>query len=311
MPFKLISARPLAQEFRRLLDQEIIAATAGLAQATTVVDSVGRMHDTRKHVKKARALLRMVRGPLGNRYFEADDELRTANRALGLLADSHRVLETLSAARREGIVQLSLPAFSAMRLRLERRASALEERATVDDVRARTVRLLKSLRQELATADVPSLDRAAILAEIRELHAAARQARRRAIKQPSVDSFHRWRRRVKREWHLFRLVADLTGDRLRDERHQLAALDACLGELHDVDVLMSAVTANSPLSRMEMSRVITSLRAHAHDLRHLADRLSAVLDERPRQLARRVRLLWGSVPRRRPAATVRAWQHTA
>jgi CHAD domain-containing protein len=310
MPYKLISGRPLAQEIRRLLDQETIAATTTLTQASPAAQ-ICSVHDTRKHIKKARALLRMSRRPLGRRYLEVDHELRTANRALGPLGDAHRVLETLAAIRREGIVRLPTTTFSTVRLQLEARAAAIEAGASVDDVRARTVRLLKSLRQEVAAADLQGLDRSAIVGEIRDVHAAARHARRRATKRPSVDSFHRWRRHVKREWHLFRLVAELTGDRLRDERHQLAALDACLGELHDVDVLTSALAANSPLSRMEMSHVLKALRGHARDLRRLARRLSSVLDERPQSLARRVRMLWGSVSRRRVAATVSLWQHRA
>ena len=309
MRYTLISGRPLAQETRRLLEQETHAATTGLTHAPSAHND-HRVHDTRKRIKKARALLRMARRPLGKRYFEADDELRTANRALGPLVDAHRVLETLAAAQREGIAQLSVAANSAVRLQLESHASALEGEAT-GDLRARTVRLLKSLRHQVATIDLTGLDRAAIVAEIRDAHAAARKARRRAIKRPSVATFHSWRRRVKREWHLIRLVSELTGDRLRNERHQLAALDACLGELHDVDVLMSALAATSPLSRMEMSALIRPLRVHAHDLRHLARRISSVLDQRPEQLARRIRVLWGSVPRRRLAATVRAWQRSA
>jgi CHAD domain-containing protein len=230
MAYRIISGRPLAQEVKRLLDQETIAATAGLTQEPSV-DTADPAHDTRRHIKKARALLRMARRPLGKRYAEVDNELRTANRALGPLADAHRLLDTLAAAGRAGIVRLSPTAFSALRLRLESRASALEDAATVADVRGRTVRLLASLRQEIAAADRLRLDRAAIVAEIRDAHAAARRARRRALERPSAAGFHRWRHRVKREWHLLRLISGLTGDRLKDERHQLAALDACLGEL--------------------------------------------------------------------------------
>ena len=310
MAYKLISGRPLGREVKRLFDQEIIAVTSGLTPAPGF-EPTRRVHDTRKHVKKARALLRAARHPLGRRYLELDEELRTANRALGRLTDARHVLETLDAVQREAIVQLPGPAFSAMRLQFEARASAIESAATLDEVRARSVRLVKSVRQEVANTDLRGLDRAAIVAEIRDAHAAARKARKRAVKQPSVAHFHGWRRIVKREWQLIRLVSELTGDRLRDERHQLAALDACLGELHDLDVLASAIAAHGPLSRPDMSHVLRALRAHAHDLRHLARRLSSVLDEKPQTLARRVRVLWGSLPRRREAGTVRALRRSA
>jgi CHAD domain-containing protein len=310
MSYKIISGRPLPQEVKRLLDREIIAAMSSLSHPLPGAQ-VGGVHDARTHIKKARALLRLVRRPLGRRYLEVDDELRIANRALGPIADGRRILETLAATRRIGTVALPMTAFAAVRWQLASRASAVEEGAAVDDVRGRTIRLLNSLKQEIATTDLLSLDRDAIAVEIRDAHAVARKARRGAITRPSVDSYHRWRRCVKREWYLLRLVSELTGDRLKDERHQLAALDACLGELHDVHVLIGAAAANAPLSRTQMSRLLKALRTHAHDLRHLAGRLSPVLDERPRRLARRVRALWGSSRTRSAAPAVQPWPLSA
>lgn len=308
MAYRIISGRPFEQEIKRLFDQQIRDATSGLTQPAGA-DAAQRVHATRKHIKKARALLQVARQPLGRRYVDDDDQLRTVSRALGPRADAHRSLETLAATCREGIVQLQGPALSAVRAQLEARAAASDEEAVLEDLRRRVVRLLDSVRMDVASAEIASLDRAAIVAELRASHAAARKARRRAHRQPSVATFHRWRRHVKREWHLFRLIADITGDRLKDERQQLAALDACLGELHDVDVLIGAVTANSPLSRTDMAKVLKSLRAHVHDLRRLARRLSAFLDERPESMVKRVRVLWGATPRQ--AAVVRRWRHSA
>ena len=309
MPYQLIRGRPLAQEVRRLLDQETLAMTSGLTQA-----SRGRskgVHDARKHIKKARALLMLVRGASRGGGIEADEQLRTAKRALGPLADAQGSLQTLAALHREGVVQLPAATFASVRLRLASRASAIEHDATLEELRGRIVRLIEGARQQIGSADLHGLDRAAVVGAIRDAHGAARSARRRATRRPSADTFHAWRRRVKREWHLLRLVAELTGERLKDQRRQLAALDACLGELHDVEVLMRAVAADAPLSRMEMSALLRMLRLHARDLRHLARRLSSVLDERPQQLARRVRVVWGSIPSRRDAVMARAWPRSA
>jgi len=105
MAYKVMSKRPLAQEVRRLLAQELLAATSGLTHPPTAGGS-HRAHDARKHIKKARALLQVVRRPLGMNYEDADEELRTANRAIGPAAEARHIIETLNAVLRAGIVPL-------------------------------------------------------------------------------------------------------------------------------------------------------------------------------------------------------------
>lgn len=308
MAYRLMSDRPLAQEVRRLLDQETTAATTCL-QTASMAEGSHPVHDARKHLKKARAILQLTHRPLGKRYRGPDEELRVANRALGAIADARRSVETLAAARREGVVTLPLPDFSALRASLEIRAIATETGAVVDDVPGRTVRLIESLMQEIGDADLQRIDRDTIVAEIHATHGAARVARRRAKDHPTSDAYHHWRKLVKREWQLFRLIKELTGNRLRDERHQLAALDACLGELRDLDILVAALKSAAPLPRVEMAHLIARLRAQGRALRQRAHRLSPVLNEHPRALDKRVRHLWEAPPRN--GDKEHGWQHSA
>lgn len=303
MAYRIVSGRPLAQEMMRLFDEQLIAAAAGLTGADRVV------HQARKNVKKARALLQLAQASLGGEYAAADNELRIANRALGPLADAARVCETLDAITH--LVATSPPQSSldAIRVRLHVHAATLSQTAAHDIV-ARTLRLLASVRRRASGWKLSRLTDTAVAREVRRAHAAARDARRETGRRPTIDGFHRWRRRAKREWHLVRLIADRTGNRLADERHQLAALDACLGQLHDVQVLIDAVATDSPLSRRDTAAVLRALRSAVRDLRRRAHVLAAVLDERPQDLEYRIGALW-SAPPRSPGREVRPWRQPA
>lgn len=295
MSFGIKVGRPLAQEVRRLVDQELTSAVSCLTEKSRE-DGSHTVHQARKHVKKARAVLQLARTALGSRYDDADDALRTANRALGPLADACRMTQ-LMAGITPGNAGVTNAMFQAIRLRLLARASAVEARAARDGIRSRAVRLLDSTRRQLDDGPFPPIGPEAIAAGIRTSRAITRRCRHEAARQPRIELLHRWRRRVKREWHLLRLIAAMTGDRLGDEQHQLEALDAVLGNLHDLNVLIAGVAADSPLSRPETARVLRALRGCASDLRRRAHTLAAVLDEPPRDLERRVIALWGMPPR--------------
>ena len=53
------------------------------------------LHEARRHVKKIRALIRLVQPALGTAYRAANKRLRIVNRLLAPVADGEAVVETL------------------------------------------------------------------------------------------------------------------------------------------------------------------------------------------------------------------------
>lgn len=296
MPYRIAKGRPLGQEITQLFDHQIAAAVSCLTDANRA-DTGRRIHEARKHIKKARALLQLAGRSPGVAYQKIDDELRMAKRALGPLADATRYATTLGHVRTNDTARLPASIFDSVRMRLHANAAVVNDRVTRDAVRARTTRLLDSVRQQALGWNLRDIDEDAIVRAMLACHGATRQRRRRARGRPTIDAYHSWRRRAKREWYLLRLIEDLTGGRVTDEAHELAALDACLGRLHDIQMLAEAVAADSPLSRHDTARLLVVLRSQTRDERRRAHALAAVLNERPRDLALRIHALWGAPPR--------------
>src|SRR5215208_5141851 len=82
-------------------------------------DPGGAIHEARKDVKKARALLRLVRADLkAGAYRRENRELRDAGRALSALRDADVLVETIDGLAERYAGRIPATAFDAVRERL-------------------------------------------------------------------------------------------------------------------------------------------------------------------------------------------------
>lgn len=78
-------------QLRKALSKECLRARDSTSQPTK-----SGVHENRRHIKKARAALRLLRGALGSQEFHRhDQELRAASAQLGKLRDREVLIETL------------------------------------------------------------------------------------------------------------------------------------------------------------------------------------------------------------------------
>lgn len=311
MAFQLRRGQPVGDEALRIFDQQLSRAVMCLRDPKTAAEH-DSIHDAHRHVKKARAVLRVLRASLGAEYRPADRRLRAANRMLGELADARAMVGTLG-----NLVDLdpALPAriSEALRARLVARAAGLERKAQFDRLRHRTTRLLEAERLRIPAWELEVRGRHEAIDVIEDAHRAARAAMRDALRRPTATTFHAWRRRVKREWHVLRLFAEHCGGRLDLDERRLVALDASLGELHNVSLLEALVSSDSALTRRETAHVLLALRRYRRDLRHEAREMRHIFDESPRRFSARLREAWGSPPAdgAAPGPTSEPWPHVA
>ena len=283
MAFMLQRGRGIGAEIRRLFDHQLGAAIDALAATPPEID------DARRHIKKARTLLRLARPALGPHYAAANRRLRKASHVLGVITDARMVTEALEHLR--GFDLRRLPASSVDELRRVFVAKQLTPSEVVT-TRDRVLRLLEKQRRELEHVAFFACGVHTVVAAVRAAHRDARAARQRALTRPTTQAFHAWRRRTKHEWYLFRLIdAEVMGGAV-DDQHRLEALDGRLGELHDVAVLLDHIHAYSPLPRSATAAALRAVRAYSFDLRHRLRRLVDVQDEPPRELEVRLLLLW-------------------
>lgn len=110
MSYELHTDRPLGKDLRRIFRKEIDGALAVTQGATEANDTP--VHALRKHLKKARAILQLVREEIGERRFRKRDHwLRRVGRLTSEIRDAEvrwqtfRQLERATHRRRNGSCQ--------------------------------------------------------------------------------------------------------------------------------------------------------------------------------------------------------------
>ena len=255
------------REVRRVVRQQIDLAIAVLTGKVTSLDEA--VHQTRKGIKRIRAALRAVQElcpefvSKENKRFRAiahrlanDREAAALQRAVaGLL---HRCNTSLIQVQ-EGL----LTHFA----RVNGDAGAVAKRI------AEVVSALDQAKREARdwTCEHSGTGTGEILQAMGRRYAMGRRAYNHAYAVPHPEEFHNWRKRVKDQLYLTRLLDRLLPDSIREQHDSLDDLSEALGEDHDLASLRGLLLADSEVCRDRRMR------------RHLL----TTIDERQSQLRQR------------------------
>ncbi len=240
--------RPVSQLQQLTLEQLDLAIA--LLEGRAPTPPAQRVHETRKALKRARALVRLQRSSLGPKRYERESgALREAARQLAGARDAEVMVEALDAMVRRHPKRLaSSRGVSALRARLaverERSGSHSTEGA---HMRARVAEELRAVRERLASWSPRKSDRKVAREGLRRLYRQGARRGRRARKAQSSVVLHQWRKRAKD----LRYVAEMLDGREKRRRRRLRRvakladrLGETLGEEHDLALLAAQVRSN-------------------------------------------------------------------
>ena len=242
------------------------------------------VHEARKDMKKLRALLRLVRGPLGDRVYRAENAcFRDVARGLSGVRDADVMLATLGDLEQRygdlpGAGSRLRPALVAHRFRMSA--------ASLDPASKTAAETLGEARERVANWPLESDGFATFEQGFSRIYRQGRRDLRAAQKLPSAERMHEWRKRVKDLWYQLQLLEDSwkpVMSALADEAHELSDR---LGDEHDLTVLrewahrhMSTLNGDDPGLRgfdvlLEARRRELQEEAFAYGARLYADKPS-------------------------------------
>jgi CHAD domain-containing protein len=223
---------------RRLVRKEVGKALEALGGGGGPLSDTA-VHDARKRLKKARALLRLLREALGDRAYQRENAaLRDAARPLTEVRDAKVLVDALDQLAEYFAGQVDLKTLRKVRRPLRDHQREVRRRLLGEgDALGPVKESLAAARQRVKRWPVGRRGWSVLGAGIKKVYRQGRDARAAAQDDPSVENLHEWRKQAKYLWHQLQVLHPLWPavlDELADQAHALA--DA-LGDDHDLAIL--------------------------------------------------------------------------
>ena len=238
MAFQFERKEAVKRGIRRLTEELIEDALDCLSQSRRPE----AIHGVRKNIKKARAVLRMIRRNVPR---------KTYNRQIALLKEAAILLSAardayVKGAALENLTQSfkgQLPSNVFGRLADQLRGDLQQEtRRFLKNKSASAVkRVLRRVPRGLDSLDLDAKGWKAIGPGIRSAYASGQRSYRAVLKRPSTENLHEMRKRVKDLWYGLRLLEPVSPKEMNFMTDRLKDLGECLGDDQDLYLLRATV----------------------------------------------------------------------
>lgn len=278
MSYRLGTSEPLADSVRACAREQLHGAIARLEQPGG--DPVEAVHAARKHLKKARALLRLVRAQIGDDVYRRENgALRDAAARLSQTRDADVLVATVERLAGDAAGHLPETSFTALRDALQAEADAGRGAATAPDAAA-VAQELRAAQERVADWPLDGAGWKPVVAGISRAYARGRRERATAEAEPTVEKLHEWRKRVKDLWYHHRLLKAVWPPVLKAYGEEAHVLSELLGDDHDLAVLRERLERGDGLP--------PEVAASIDELMALVDRRRGELQAGARRLAARL-----------------------
>lgn len=237
MSFRIKTHGCIGASLKRVADQEIAAAVAELQsmESSSVSDAV---HEVRKHFKKLRALVQLLREPLGAKVVKEEQAFyRDTGREFQRLRDAYAQAATLrSLVDRFFDTRRPPIALAASRVLAAEEAGARRKIAK-NAVGQAVLAGLNDARLRVAGWELDDFRWKDLRAALRRSYRRGRDAWRHACTEPRPRALHDWRRRTKDLLYHVMLCHSIAPDFMEELAGELEVLGEFLGDDHDIVVL--------------------------------------------------------------------------
>ena len=287
MSYELCRDESLGDGLRRICRKQVELALA-IARGETETDDTP-VHETRKHLKKARAALRLVKKEIGRGLFKRQDHcLRDVGRLISDIRDAEVRLQTVR--QLQGLTR-----------RQKRRSyRTVEEMLTLElanfvaafaDWQKQAIPMLESVCREIDRWPVDQLNCQQLRCAVQQTYKCGRKAFARAKATCTAEDFHSFRSEAKQLWYQLRILRPTNPVVLKNLADELRAVGDLLGRAHDLSFLgdrLKQEHGNSQFER-EGHQLLALIESSRSDLQRAAAELAErFFVERPRDFGGRI-----------------------
>ena len=252
------------------------------------------IHCARKDIKKARAVLRMVRANIAGKEFRRLTRLlREAASHLAAPRDAYVKAKTLKVLARHFQGQLTPGALRHVRSQF-RRASDEEMKRFAKGKKAKSVeRILRRVAKEFERLEISGKGWKAIGPGVKSAYSEGRRAYQIVLKDASPENLHEWRKRAKDLWYQVGLLRPVWPEQMDATAHELETLGEFLGDDHDLFILQQSVQEQCAGTQRELEILHGLIEERQRELRAAAVALGKrFYVERPSTFCERLAGYW-------------------
>lgn len=252
MSYRLKTREPIATGLRRIAREQLQSAMLKISEALGGEEAEA-VHATRKHIKKARALLRLVREGIGDEiYKEENCQLGEVARSLSGSRDARVRLEVVrrlasDCEQEENVFRQTIALLE------EAIASVIHNFA---ERQRDTVTALERICDRIEGWPLDHLAIGDLCCALKESYRRGRKTYRTVSSEPTTENFHTWRKRVKEIWYQARILRNLNRIVLGEMAKATDALGEHLGDLHDLAFLRAWLEATEQIPEEECSLLL-------------------------------------------------------
>jgi len=251
------------------------------------------VHQARKRFKELRALLRLVRKPLGDEFQRENHHLRDLGRQLAESRDATAMLESWDALAARFPEPFAETTFRQARRRLRARAEHAESGVAEIDTRiAKVIDELKGGQARIDSWPLQAKGFDLLAGGIKRTYADGCAELARVRLDLSDEQLHQWRKRVKDHWYQTRLLAPSWPKLMQLRSDSLKKLADLLGDDHDLAVMRQLMQQQPELFGDEA----------------MQERLGNLIAERRSELQSAALKLGGELYAEAPAELVARWR---
>lgn len=251
---QLSSEETLPEGLKRIAREELDAAAAHLG-GEQGADAAERVHEARKSLKKARAVIRLARKEVGADVFDRENRrFRDAGRRLAPLREAEVHLGTLD--RLADTEALGTVELRGLRSALaEHRDRTCERLIDGEDALAEVAAAVSVGRELVDSWPIDRVGSKAFRKSLRKTYRRGRKAFAKAYEEPSPEAFHELRKCVKYLWYYARILEPAAPDEIGELEAQADQVADLLGLDHDLAELLEAAGGEGVAERQLLERL--------------------------------------------------------
>lgn len=233
MAYQLEKGESLFEGIKRIGLEEQKAVIEALSNGENAPKSI---HTARKHLKKLRALFRLLRDALGAEYYNlGNDYYRDIARNLASLRDITSLIEIAQKIKDKYTTSPGKRGHEELIKCLEQELQNIH--LNQEEVFSENIHLLEIDKERFYPLQRNKSDKEKILSGLHRVYKRGYRGFHQALKKANVENMHDWRKRVKYLWHQFQIIRRAWPVMIQAYISTLKELADLLGDYHDLCLL--------------------------------------------------------------------------